>query len=239
MQNVLEINNDLLKDDIVKKDGNNILSTILGKAVNEGINFGLKKILPDFIEDEIIDIKDAILSDGIREGINVAVEKVSDIGKSIKGIVTGDFSKISEMEKLINKEGGLLEEVGSLINKGINNIKDKDVFSNDTISLLKGGTKVINKSLNDTVKQLLNEQQKVLKSVDTNIENWENAFMNKDFETMEKEYNKILQKTTDTQVMAEIKNKISVVENLHTLIKNNNQDFNLNQEEIELAKKLI
>ena len=31
---------------------------------------------------------------------------------------------------------------------------------------------------------------------------------------------------------------VKVIENLHTLIKNNGQDFNLSEDEIELAEKL-
>ena len=39
------------------------------------MDYGLKKILPDFIEDQVIEIKDALLNNGIKDGISTAVDK--------------------------------------------------------------------------------------------------------------------------------------------------------------------
>ena len=39
--------------------------------------------------------------------------------------------------------------------------------------------------------------------------------------------------------ISEIINEASEVENLHNLIKNNGKNFNLSEEQMELAKKLI
>ena len=55
---------------------------------------------------------------------------------------------------------------------------------------------------------------------------------------MEKEYRKI---KTELKELVPIENTINNARNielLHNLIKNNGQDFNLKQEEIELANKL-
>ena len=55
---------------------------------------------------------------------------------------------------------------------------------------------------------------------------------------MEKEYKNI---KTELKGLVPIENTINnarAIENLHNLIKNNGQNFNLTQEEIELANKL-
>ena len=48
----------------IGKQQREFLETDLGKAVNTGIDIGLRISLPDFLEDEIIKIKDALLTEG-------------------------------------------------------------------------------------------------------------------------------------------------------------------------------
>lgn len=59
------------------------LETNLGQVINGGINLGLRAVLPDFIEDEIIEIKDSIITDGFSAGIKTAIDNVIDLGKSV------------------------------------------------------------------------------------------------------------------------------------------------------------
>ena len=51
------------------------LQTSLGKAVNAAIDIGIKSILPDLIEDEVIDIKDCILENGFKSGMEEILSK--------------------------------------------------------------------------------------------------------------------------------------------------------------------
>ena len=61
----------------------NFLESDLGKVINNGVDLGLRIILPDIIEDEIIDIKNEIINNGFNEGIKSAIDKVIDFGKSV------------------------------------------------------------------------------------------------------------------------------------------------------------
>ena len=70
------------------------------------------------------------------------------------------------------------------------------------------------------------------------IENWKDYFENKDFSGMEKEYKKIKTEINYLAPIEKMINKARTIENLHMLIKNNGQDFNLTKEQIELAEKL-
>ena len=58
-----EINNDLK----IEEKQNNFFDTMFGKVVDNGIDIGLRAILPDLIEEQVIDIKNALLKNGISE----------------------------------------------------------------------------------------------------------------------------------------------------------------------------
>ena len=70
------------------------------------------------------------------------------------------------------------------------------------------------------------------------MNNWKNYFDNKDFEGMEREYRKIKSISKNLVPMEKTIGDVRTIENLHKLIKNNGQDFNLTQEQLELAEKL-
>ena len=71
------------------------------------------------------------------------------------------------------------------------------------------------------------------------MNNWKQNFNNKNFEAMEKEYNKIEKILENLVPLEKTINEARIIENLHNLIKNNGQDFNLNQEQLALVEKLI
>ncbi len=88
MSNELKIENNLdLKQsnlsNVTYEKQKSFLESNLGQVINGGINLGLKAILPDVIEDEIIEIKDSIITDGFSAGIKTAIDNVVDMGKSV------------------------------------------------------------------------------------------------------------------------------------------------------------
>ena len=62
--------------------------------------------------------------------------------------------------------------------------------------------------------------------------------MCKDFEGMQREYNKIKDALRIVMPMESTLKEARKIENLHLLIKNKGQDFNLTEEELKLAEKL-
>lgn len=88
MSNELKLENNLdLKQsnlsNVTYEKQKSFLESNLGQVINGGINLGLKAILPDVIEDEIIEIKDSIITDGFSAGIKTAIDNVVDMGKSV------------------------------------------------------------------------------------------------------------------------------------------------------------
>ena len=70
-------------------------------------------------------------------------------------------------------------------------------------------------------------------------DNWKEYFENKDFEGMEREYQKIKEKINELLPIENTLKEARAIENLHNLIKNNGQDFNLTDEQKKLANMLV
>ena len=108
LENKFELNVNL------EKEQKNFFDTTLGKVINSGLDFGLRAILPDMIENQIINIKDALFENGIKDGIQTAVDSIIDFGKSVSGIFTGKFENMSQVETAIGN-GGIIDTVSDLI----------------------------------------------------------------------------------------------------------------------------
>lgn len=236
----LELENNLLlsenKNELKSKQ-NSFFKTAFGIAVNEAIDYSLKKILPDFLEDQVIEVKDALLNNGIKDGINTAIDKAVDLGKSLTGIFTGDFKKVSQVETAV-KRGGLIDEFSKLFDKSLDNIKERDYISKNISNILKNSKDIIEKSLDYNISTMLKEQNKIINNIDKCIENWNKYKTEKDFDKMEKEYKKIQEQVEKVIPLEETIQKLKELENLHELIKNNGNSFQLSEQQLELAKSI-
>ena len=137
----LEKNNNI--ENATYEKQKNFLDTNLGQAINLGIDFGIKALLPNFLEDEVIEIKDSIITDGFKEGIKTAIDNAVDLGKSFLGIFTGKFENISQIKEAI-KKGGLIDSISNVLDWGIKKAKTNklikstaDYYVNKAISVLK------------------------------------------------------------------------------------------------------
>ena len=62
----LSLSNKNQIENTLEKEQKNFLNTSIGKVINSGVDIGIRAILPDLIEDEVINIKDAILENGFK-----------------------------------------------------------------------------------------------------------------------------------------------------------------------------
>ena len=113
--NNLKIENNILKEN----DQNEFLQSSLWKTINTGIDIGLRALLPDLLEDQVINLKDNLLNYGFKEGMKKSINYVINFGKSAVGIVTGNFENISQMQDAV-KKGGIIDSVDSILNFAIN-----------------------------------------------------------------------------------------------------------------------
>ena len=219
-------------------DQTNFLETTLGKTINTGIDIGIRALLPDFIDEQIINIKDNLLNYGLKEGITKTIDDAIDLGKSAVGIFTGNFENISQMQSAI-QEGGLIDGISSLLDTVVNKVNQKGIINYDIANTIKQGKNIILDSIENNIEEKFKEQNIEIENIEKYMNNWKQNFNNKDFNGMEQEYSKIEKILNNLAPLEKIISQARTIENLHNLIKNNGQDFNLNQEQLALAEKLI
>lgn len=213
------------------------LESTIGKTINSAIDIGLKALLPDFVEDQIISIKDAILENGFSDGIKEVVNEGINTGKSAIGIVTGEFDNISQIQLAV-KNGGILDSTSDLLDYAINIASSKNLISKSTASLIKTGKNTIINSISDKIEQTLTNQLKAVEKLEKYCDNWNVAYEAQDVSGMEKAYKNIKTNLEKTVPLEKTINKARTIESLNNLLKNNNYNFDLSEEEIELSKKL-
>ena len=233
LNNSIELNNNLE----IEKEQKNFLETTLGKTINTGIDIGIRAILPDYIEEQIIDLKDNLIKYGLKEGIKKSIDDAINIGKSAIEIVSGNFENIAQMQEAI-KNGGIIDNVSSLLDSVINKVQSNGLINSTVARTIKQGKNSILNNVEKNIENTFNNQIKSLSYTEKYINNWKSYFENKDFNGMEKEYKKIEKEINNLAPIEKMLNEARTVENLHNLIKNNGQDFNLTQDQIELAEKL-
>lgn len=142
----IDLNQDLsqsLEKQKIAKEQSQFLKTNLGQAIDGAVNIGLKVVLPDVIEDEVIAIKDSLVTEGFSAAVDTAIEEATNLGKSIMGILTGSFENISQIKKSIEK-GGLLDSISSILDTAINWAKDKGYIKKGIASEIKKRKKYSN-----------------------------------------------------------------------------------------------
>ncbi len=240
LENLNKINIDLksnLENNVNSEKQINFLDNNLGKAINGAIDIGLKFILPDSIENEIINVKNALLKGGLKEGINSAINEVINFGKKLLGIENKKFTNFNQIKYCANSKN-IAELVSNSIDAVINKCQEKDFITSDIAKVLKSGKKVF---FNNTEKEINKElliQNNSLNKIDGYYKNWQEAYIEKDFNKMEKQYKKMQQEIEKTIPLDNIIKRISEINNVHTLIKNNNGNFDISEEQKELVKIL-
>ena len=63
----LQVNNNEL---VTEQEQNTFLESTLGKVINSALDVGIRMILPDFIEEGVIGIKDSLMQGGLKEGVD-------------------------------------------------------------------------------------------------------------------------------------------------------------------------
>ena len=232
-----KLNNENNIENTLEKEQKNFLETTLGKIINTGLDIGIRALLPDFIDEQVINLKDNLFEYGLAEGITKTIDDVIDLGKSAIGIFTGNFENVEQMQSAI-QSGGLIDGISSLLDTVVNKVMQKGLINYNVASMLTQGKNVILNNIESNIEKTFADQLTTSTNLEAYINNWKNSFENKDFNSMEKEFEKIEEQLKILAPMENTINQARTIENLHNLIKNNGQDFNLTKEQVELAEKL-
>ena len=231
----LEIGNSLINN--IGKEQNNFLQTTLGKAINSGLDLGIRFLLPSWAEDKVIELKDNLFNYGLKDGISKTIQSVIDTGKAAIGVVTGNFENVNQINEAV-KKGGIIDSVSDLLDGVFNKIKESGKVNSSVLDILNNGKESLLDNIQNKIETVLTEQILASENLEQNLNNWKLAYENKDFPRMEKEYIEIKDNLKKLAPIENIIKNAKQVEDLHNLIKNKGQDFNLSQNEISLINSL-
>lgn len=239
MSNDIEINSDIELDNLenLDKQQNNFLESTLGQVIDSSVDLGLRAILPNFIEDEVIEIKDTLIKEGFSEAVNKAIDSAIDIGKSALGIVTGKFESVSQAEKAVEK-GGIVDSVSDVLDFTLDKVSDMGLLSKNITKVIKSGKDALIDNVSSDIKKEFKTQNKNIENLNKYNNNWKESFEAKDFSSMEKYMKKINNLLNKTLPLENTIKNARTIENLHELIKNNGKSFELTNEELQLAELL-
>ena len=235
----MELENNLNNSNSIELENNqkNFFDGVMGKVVNKALDFVIRAILPDIIENQVINIKNALIENGINDGIKTTVESIMEMGKSFSGIFTGKFENISQVQNAVGS-GGIIDTFSDILDKATNKIYEKGIINYNIKSLITKGKNIILNNMTNNIKTELNYQQNSIQYISKYVNNFNNYLSNKDFDGMTKEYNKIKNRMENIVPIENIIKDARKVELIYNLIKNNGKNFNLDNSELELIEKL-
>lgn len=232
----MEIENQINND--IKIEKNNFFKDIIGNTVSNAMDIGLRAILPDLIEEQVIDIKNALIKNGLKSGIDVAIDSVVDLGKSAKGIFTGEFENSSQIDVVL-RNGGIIDTISDVLDKTVNKTVEKGYINNGIARLIKGGKDVILENVEKNIKSEIELQESLLGKLETSLKKWENFYNEKNFNGMDEAYNEINEEISNVIPLDNVLKNINKVNVIHNLIKNNGHNFEISEIDKELAEKLL
>ena len=223
---------------VTEKEQTHFLDTTLGKVVNTAIDLGLRWVLPDFVENQIIDVKDSLLRGGLKEGIDKAINSAVELGKSVTGIFTGKFENVSQAQNAV-KNGGIIDGISDVLDSTLSFTTKQGWIPSNVASLISQGKDVILDNVSNNIEDEFVNQLDHIEKLGKYENNWREYYNAQDFEGMEREYRKIKERLKETLPLETTLKQAREIENLHLIIKNNGHNFNLTQEQLELAGFLV
>ena len=219
-----QLTNDI-KTNEISKNQNDFIGNMFKNAINFGVDLGLKSLLPDLIEDQVIDIKNSILEGGFKEGVDTLMKKVNEFKNSITGIFTGNFNNIQEINTA-TKQGGIIKTVSKGLSKGIDAGVKSGIIPKSIGGILKAGKTTILNEFNSSLESQMKKEMKKFDTLNDLNKKWYDALDQRDFDKMTKYTEKISALSKDLVKFSNIINETKKIEELHNFIKENNSfDF--------------
>ena len=215
LENINELGNKLNNN--LEYLQNNFLKTNIGQLANTAVDFGLKVLLPDFVENEVIEVKDAFITGGIEDALNKTLENAIELGKKALGINNSDFKSIVQAKDAL-KEGNYLEGISNTLNFVIEKLEKSNLISSNVSSLIKNGKDIILNNIDSNVENEFEQEIKALGKIEKYIANWEKFYSNKNIDGMNNELNKIEKQMKKILPLENIIKNVNKIENINNLI---------------------
>ena len=227
----------LVEQEVTVENQNKFLQTTLGKTINTALDVGLRGILPDMVEEQIIDIKNVLVKNGLKEGIDAAIKAAIDLGKSALGIFTGKFENLSQAHTAV-KKGGIIDGISEVIDNVLESSTKNELISKGIGKLIKKGKNAILDTISSNIEEKFLQEINSLEKVSKYISNWKNYYNLKDIDGMEKEYRKLKKQMDTIMALDSTISEAKKIENIHNLLKNKGINYELSEEEKQLINIL-
>lgn len=225
------------KSESLAEKQNNFIHTTIGKVTNTALDIGLKIILPEYLEEEVIEVKNTILNNGLKDGIKKAVDSIINFGNNFNNLITGNFEDINQINSVM-KKGGLLDKISMVFKDIIKLTENKGLINKKTSKKIEKGKDIIIDTISSNIEKEFSEQIKSEKKIKKYMDNWQIYYNEENYKYMEKELNKIEKEAKKIVPFNNTINNIEKMKNIHNLIKSKNGEFNLSEIEKELIEKL-
>lgn len=225
LENINELGNKLNNDLKLENLQNLFLDTTIGRIANSAIDLGLKIILPDYMENEVIEVKDALITGGIKEGITTAVENAIEIGKKIVGMENLEFKNLKSAQNALI-EGNVIGEISNSLDLVLDKAKETNIIPENITTMIKEGKNVVLKNISSNINKEFEQQTKALNKLEKYIDNWKNHYKNKNIDGLNNEYKKIEKQMNKILPLENIIKNVNIIRNINELIQNSDQfDF--------------
>ncbi len=221
----------------IELNNNNFFETTFGRIINNSIESGIKSLFPDFIENEVIEIKNTFVNQGLPEAIKQLVNKVMELGKNAIGTIKNGIENIGQLNNIFEK-GELINGVSEVIDYFLNKAEKNNLLSENIINIIKNGKNIILNGVSSDIKSELKIENENINKLENYNKKWREAYDKQDLKTMEKLIKKIEKIMEKIAPIESVINEANTIKNLHSLIENNGQDFNISNDENEIAKLL-
>lgn len=224
----LEVSNNL---------NNNFIQSTFGNVINSAVEKGIRALFPDYLEENIIDIKNNLINKDFTGLINNTIDTAINIGKNKLDNISENFQSIGQVSKIFKNED-FINGVSSVIDKALGTLSNKGFINEKIIEKIKDGKNTIMEKINSNVNNEIQEQTKKVEKMEKYNEKWKKAFEEKNFEKMEKNMKQIDKLKKQTIPIEKIINDANTIKNIHEIIKNNGNNFDLSDDILDLAKLL-
>ena len=238
LENANEVGNKLINNINMNLENlqNNFLKTNIGQIANVAIDFGLRALLPDLVEDEVIEVKDALLTGGVNQAIDQAIDSAINVGKKALGISDKEFESIEQAKDSL-KEGKIGDSISSVLDTAVSTLENSNIIPKNISKLIKDGKNIIMDNVDTGVNNEFENEIKALQKIQKYTNNWEKHYLNKDLEGMNKEFSKIEKQMKKILPLEKILKNVEKIQSINNLIKNSD-NFDFNKIYLELSNKL-
>ena len=209
----------------------------ISKLANNALDFGLRAALPDFIEDDVIEIKNAFVNEGFISGIEETLKKIEDIVNSIKGLFKGEFESVEQIKRLIQKNG-ILDAASSLIDTISKKLLEKGIIDKTAYNMIKSGKNEILSSLETQLKKYYKEDEYSIEKLSQSCEEWKEELKKENYEGMKKSINKVKQRLEQSLIVENTIKEARNIEKMEKYIEKNGSLDNLTESQKNLLKSL-